>query len=137
MILRILKPVAAMLVLALVAYQPTLYAASIPSKTAPGQTDAARAADLAMTRAVLATDAVESALAAEGLTPAQIGARMEALSTQDLIALLNNPAQIRSAGISMTRRTWTVLAIGGAALIGAFALYDDGEDSDNSDDGED
>lgn len=138
MISKILKPVATVLVLAVVAYQPCVYAASIPSKMAENQELASRTTDLALARSLFATDRIAEAMAAQGLTPEQVEARLAALSTADVLALGVNPDQIQSAGITMTRRMWTVIGIGAAVAVGAFALAnDDGEDTDDSDDGED
>lgn len=138
MISNALKPVATVLVLALIVYQPCVYAASIPSKTTNNQELASRTAKLILARTLFATDRIADALAAQGLTAEQIEARLAALSTTDVLALGENPDQIQSAGITMTRRMWTAIGIGAAVVVGAFALAgDDDEDSDDSDDGED
>lgn len=132
------KSVAAVLVFALVAHTPLAYAAAIPSKTARGQDEAARQAELVLARNAFDTDRIAKALQAEGLTPEQVEQRLAALSTADVMSLVANPAQVRAAGITMTRRMWTAVGIGAAVLVGALALYnDDDEDSDDSDDGED
>jgi hypothetical protein len=138
-ILKVLKPVAAVLALTLVVSQPCAYAGAIASKTAKNQELAALATDLALARNLFATDRIAGALAAEGLTPEQIDARLSALSTADLVSLGENPAQIRAAGISMSRRAWTIAGlVAGAVVVGALALEsDDEEDNDESDDGED
>jgi len=137
--LRVLKSVAAGLVVSIVGAQPAVYASSIPSKTARNQGTVERAVDMARARAAFATESISIALAAEGLTPAQINEKVAALSTEDLLSLAANPAQIRAAGITMSKRVWTVVGIAaGAVAVGAFALKnDDGEDEDGSDDGED
>ena len=126
-------------IIVLLAAAPGLQAAAIASKTAEGQDLAGRATDLALARNLFATDRIAIALAAEGLTAEQIDARLRALSTADLISLGGNPAQIRAAGVTMTRKAWTITGIAlGALAVGAFALTnDDGEDNDDSDDGED
>lgn len=137
--LRVLKQVAAVLAVCLF-IQPALFGASIPSKSSNGQDLAERANDLALARARFAVDRLSSALSAEGLDAAQIQSRVALLSTMDLIALGQNPAQVRSAGVSMSRKMWTAVGIGaGAVVIGGLALSqkDDGEDEDGSDDGED
>ena len=134
--LRLLKPVAAVLVLTLSTFQPGVYAAMIPSKTATNQEIASRATDVELARHTFATDRIANALAVEGLTLDQIDTRLRALSTADLTLLSENPAQIKSAGVTMTRKTWTIVGIAvGAVVIGAAALKSD--DSDDSDDGED
>lgn len=134
------KYVAVMLMVSIAISQPCAYAASIPSKTARGQELWARDHDLVLARMLFASDRVAKSLAAEGLNPAQIEARLAALTTADLIALGRNPDQLRAAGISMSRRMWTVVGIAaGALVVGGLAVKqnDDGEDEDGSDDGED
>jgi hypothetical protein len=117
-------------------YTPSVYAASIPSKIS--DESAAQAADLALARNAFATDQIETALQAEGLMPEQIKARLALLTTEDVTVLRENPAQIKSAGISMSRRAWIITGVVVAAVAGGLALYgDDDEDSDDSDDGED
>ncbi len=133
---RCLKPVAAVLVVTLLAYTPGLYAASIPSKMEASQSLDARANELAAGQSQFASDQIVSALAAEGLSPEQIETRLAQLTTDDLMSLRNQPAQIRSAGISMSRKTWIILGIGAAVVVGALVLSGD-DDDDDSDDGED
>lgn len=132
------KLVAAGIILVLMT-GPVAHAAAIASKTAEDQDLAGRATDLVLAKHRFATDRIALALAAEGLSPEQIDARVRALSTGDLVTLGGNPAQIRAAGVTMTRKAWTITGIAlGALAIGAFALEnDDGEDNDDSDDGED
>lgn len=134
-----MKRIAAVLVVALLAYQPCLVAASIPSKTANDQALADLTADLIFARSLFATDRIAKALEAEGLTTDQIESRLAVLSTADLISLGGNPAQLRSAGVTMSKKMWTAIGIGAAAVVvGGLALTnDDGEDDDSSDDGED
>lgn len=136
MIRKSLKCVAAILVLALAAYQP-VYGATIASKMAENQSLAARTADVAAAGVVYGTEVIEASLAAEGLTADQIQARLAALSTADVISLTRNPAQLRSAGVTMSRKVWTIAGIAaGAVAAGAFALNqkDDGEDEDGVED---
>jgi uncharacterized membrane protein YidH (DUF202 family) len=138
--LKLMKPVAAVLIFTLAGGQALVFAGPVPSKTAVNQDLAARATDLALARNLFATDRIAKALEAEGVALDQIDARLSALSSADLIALGQNPAQVRSAGVTMTKRAWTIAGIvAGAVVVGAFALKqnDDDEDEDGSDDGED
>jgi len=128
MVLRVMKPVAVVLLLTLVAYHPSAYAASIPSKTMENQGSEARTADLAVARALFSTDAIEQALVAEGLTPDQVDARVAVLSTEDILTLGQNRGQVRSAGLNLSKRTWILLGIGAAAVI--VLLVSEGGDSD-------
>lgn len=133
-----MKSVAAFLVLSLFIYQPAAYAGSIPSKTGPMQSVADRDADIALARTAFGTDSIEIGLAAQGLTPEQISARLARLTTADVVALNQNRDQVKAAGVSMSRRAWIWTGVGAAVLVGGLAVYnDDEEDSDNSDDGED
>jgi hypothetical protein len=138
-VIKLMKPIAAVLILTLVGSQPCIYAASIPSKTAKDQALACLATDLAVARIQFASDRIVNELLAQGLTEEQIGVRLARLSTADLISLAENPAQIQAAGITMTRRMWTIAGIAaGALIVGGLALHgDDEEDDDDSDDGED
>src|SRR5688572_10753460 len=103
------KYVAAMLVLSIAVFQPCAYAASMPSKTARDQALASRDSDLVLDRMRYATDRLATALAAEGLDPAQVETRLAALATADVVSFGRNPEQIRSAGISMSKRMWTAV----------------------------
>jgi membrane-bound lytic murein transglycosylase B len=139
MIRKLVKPVALLLIVT-IAFPAALQAAPTASRTAAGQDDAARAVDLARARNLFGTDRIAAALSKEGLDPAAVDARLAVLTADDLIAMAANPAQLRSAGATMSRKMWTIVGIGAGALaVGAFALRqnDDGEDEDGSDDGED
>lgn len=138
MILKLMKPIAVVLIFSLSGGQAILLAGPVPSKTAEKQDLASRDTDVALARNQFATDRIAASLEAEGLTPQQIDVRIGALSTEDLIALGQNPAQVRSAGVTMSRRAWTIAGIVVGAAVVAFALTnDDDEDDDDSDDGED
>ena len=136
--LKLMKPMAVVLIFSLSGGQALLLAGPVPSKTAENQDLASRETDVALARNLFATDRIAGTLEAEGLTPQQIAVRLGALSTEDLITLGQNPAQVRSAGVTMSRRAWTIAGIAVGAAVVAFALTnDDGEDDDDSDDGED
>lgn len=133
-----MKPIAVVLIFSLSGGPAVLLAGPVPSKTAEKQDLASRETDVALARNQFATDRIAGSLEAEGLTPQQIDARLGALSTADLIVLGQNPAQVRSAGVTMSRRAWTIAGIVVGAAVVAFALTnDDDEDDDDSDDGED
>ena len=139
MIRILVKPLALLLIIT-IAFPAAVLAAPAASRTAAGQDETARAADLARARMLFGIDRIAVALSKEGLDPAAVDARLTALTADDLIAMATNPAQLRSAGATMSKRMWTTVGIAAGALaVGAFALRqnDDGEDENGSDDGED
>lgn len=132
---KAMKSIALVLVVSLLAFQGTAWGAPIPSKMTPDADGAARLADLARARSTFATASIEAALLDEGLTTEQVRVRMSRLSSEDVAVLGRNVDQIRSAGISMSRRAWIITGVVVAAVAAAIVLNDD--DDDDSDDGED
>lgn len=82
---------------------------------------AARGADLAHVRDVLARDAVAKALAAHGLPPGDVEHRLARLSDEDLRRLAGSLDQIQAAG-NVPEYIWILLAIFLAVSILAMIL---------------
>ena len=80
-----------------------------PSKTAPDQTLAERAADLAALDAVLAQDQVQEVLAAQGLTRDEVNLKLAQLSPEELGSLASQAEQLQAAGQPMY--VWVLLAV--------------------------
>jgi hypothetical protein len=78
-------------------------------------------ADLARVQSVLAREEVAQALAAHGLRPDEIQARLAELSPEDLRSLATNVEQIQAAG-SVPNYIWVLLGIFLAVSILAAVL---------------
>jgi len=76
----------------------------------PDSPSAGRAADLARLSDAFARDDVRQALAAHGLSPAEIDDRLERLSSEDLQGLAANVDQVQAAG-AVPQYIWILLAI--------------------------
>jgi len=91
-------------------------ASPVPSKAA------SRDADLAAVKSVLAHDEVARALAATGLTDAEIQQRLERLSQEDLRSLASNLEQVKPAGTDVPEYIWWLLG-GLLAVLILVAIF--------------
>jgi len=98
------------------------FASPAPSKTAQNQSIAARTADLALVRDVVANERVASVLAAHGFTQEQVNARLAQMSPQDLHQLAQNVNQLQAAGL--TQQQWIWIGIGALAVLLLVVLAD-------------
>jgi hypothetical protein len=88
---------------------PGAQALPTPSKTAPDQTLAERAADLAALDAVLDQEQVQEVLAAQGLTRDEVNLKLAQLSPEELGSLASQAEQLQAAGQPMY--VWVLLAV--------------------------
>lgn len=88
---------------------PAAQALPTPSKTAPDQTLAERAADLAALDAVLDQEQVQEVLAAQGLTRDEVNLKLAQLSPEELGSLASQAEQLQAAGQPMY--VWVLLAV--------------------------
>lgn len=88
---------------------PPVQALPTPSKTAPDQTLAERAADLAALDSVLAQDQVQEVLAAQGLTRDEVNLKLAQLSPEELGSLASQAEQLQAAGQPMY--VWVLIAV--------------------------
>ncbi|MFN2443358.1 MAG: PA2779 family protein [Thermoanaerobaculia bacterium] len=102
----------AVMAMALLLAAAPAFAGPVPSKTADGQTLAARDMDLAKVSSVLEISGVAAALEAQGFTAEEVESRLAALSNEDLRNLADNIDQIQAAGLTQDQWMW----IGAGAL---------------------
>jgi hypothetical protein len=98
---------AALLVAGLVV--PPAHALPTSSKTAPDQTLAERAEDMAVLETALDRPEVEDALAAQGLSRDEVNQRLAQLSPEELSSLSTQVDQIQAAG--QPTYIWVMIAI--------------------------
>lgn len=98
---------------------PPAQALPAPSKTAPGQTLAERAADLALLDSVLAQDEAQEVLAAQGLTRDEVNLKLAQLSPEELGSLASQVEQLQAAG--QPTYVWVLIAILAVVAIVAIA----------------
>lgn len=105
---RIRRAVPALLILVALAPSPAAHAGRLPSRA--DDAGAARQVDLAKVRDLAARDEVRAALAAHGLSPAEVETRVAQLSAEDLRALAADADQIQAAG-RVPGYIWILLGI--------------------------
>ena len=98
---------------------PPAQAMPTPSKTAPGQSLAERAADLAVLDAVLAQEEAQEVLAAQGLTRDEVNLKLAQLSPEELGGLASQVEQLQAAG--QPTYVWVLIAILAVVAIVAIA----------------
>jgi hypothetical protein len=108
MSLRTTPLLLAAVLLALLLPAPLL-AAPVPSRD--------RADDLAVVHDVLAKDEVSRALAASGLTQAQIDGRLAQLSDEELASLAGHLDQVQAGGAMDRNTMWIVIYILAGILL--------------------
>jgi hypothetical protein len=102
---------------------PLLLLAAVLFSLLPTPTSAApvpsrdRASDLAVVHDVIARDEVARALAATGLTHAQIESRLSQLSDQDLAALAADLDQVQAGGAMDRDTMWIVIYVLAGILL--------------------
>jgi cytochrome c553 len=99
-----------MLLAAVLAYGASVPASAERIASKPEAPSASRAADVARVSDAIARDDVRQALAAHGLRPSEVEARLARLSDEDLRRLAANLDQVQAAG-SVPNYIWVLLGI--------------------------